>query len=133
MTFIFRNRTIFWDIPKWNRGQTKWDGGSILLRYFQFQFSVSAKISSIQMNPLSSLFWHISLLLTYVHTQFPKKPFLKNIPKKQKKIFFSCNSRILSCSCNNSMSEWNFCAPFVIKVVPINLLHGTHLIIGLLH
>ena len=29
MTFIFRNMTIFWDIPKWNRGQTKWDGGSI--------------------------------------------------------------------------------------------------------
>ena len=28
MTFIFRNRTIFWDILKWNRGQTKWDGGS---------------------------------------------------------------------------------------------------------
>ena len=30
MTFIFRNRTIFWDILKWNRGQTKWDGGSII-------------------------------------------------------------------------------------------------------
>ena len=29
MTFIFKNRTIFWDISKWNRGQTKWDGGSI--------------------------------------------------------------------------------------------------------
>ena len=28
MTFIFRNRTIFWDISKWNRGQKKWDGGS---------------------------------------------------------------------------------------------------------
>ena len=28
MTFIFRNRTIFWDIPKWNKGQTKWDGRS---------------------------------------------------------------------------------------------------------
>ena len=28
MTFIFRNRTIFWDILKWNRGQKKWDGGS---------------------------------------------------------------------------------------------------------
>ena len=28
MTFIFRNRTIFWDILKWNKGQTKWDGGS---------------------------------------------------------------------------------------------------------
>ena len=28
MAFIFKNRTIFWDIPKWNRGQIKWDGGS---------------------------------------------------------------------------------------------------------
>ena len=28
MTFIFRNKTIFWDISKWNRGQKKWDGGS---------------------------------------------------------------------------------------------------------
>ena len=28
MTFIFKNRTIFWDIPKWNRGQTKQDGQS---------------------------------------------------------------------------------------------------------
>ena len=26
ITFIFRNMTTFWDIPKWNRGQTKWDG-----------------------------------------------------------------------------------------------------------
>ena len=31
MTFIFRNRTIFWDIPKRNRGQTKWDGESICI------------------------------------------------------------------------------------------------------
>ena len=31
MTFIFRNRTIFWDISKWNRGQKKWDGGSNFL------------------------------------------------------------------------------------------------------
>ena len=28
MTFIFRNRTIFWDISKLNRGQKKLDGGS---------------------------------------------------------------------------------------------------------
>ena len=21
MTFIFKNKTIFWDIPKWNKGQ----------------------------------------------------------------------------------------------------------------
>ena len=28
MTFIFRNRTIFWDISKWNRGQKKWDRAS---------------------------------------------------------------------------------------------------------
>ena len=31
MTFTFRNRTIFGDISKWNRGQKKWDGGSIIL------------------------------------------------------------------------------------------------------
>ena len=30
ISFIFRNRTMFWDIPKWNRGQTKWDGESII-------------------------------------------------------------------------------------------------------
>ena len=29
MTFIFKNRTIFWDISKWNKGQKKWDEGSI--------------------------------------------------------------------------------------------------------
>ena len=29
MTFIFKNRTIFWNISKWNREQKKWDGGSI--------------------------------------------------------------------------------------------------------
>ena len=29
MNFIFRNRKIFWDISKWNKGQKKWDGGSI--------------------------------------------------------------------------------------------------------
>ena len=34
MTFIFRNRTIFWDISKWNRGQKKWDGGSIIFAIF---------------------------------------------------------------------------------------------------
>ena len=32
MTFTFRNRTIFWDISKWNRGQTKWDGRSKIFR-----------------------------------------------------------------------------------------------------
>ena len=36
MTFIFRNRTIFWDILKWNRGQTKWDGESIKI-HWEFQ------------------------------------------------------------------------------------------------
>ena len=33
MTFIFRNKTIFWDILKWNRGQIKWDGGNIYYKY----------------------------------------------------------------------------------------------------
>ena len=27
MTFIFKNKTIFGDILKWNREQKKWDGG----------------------------------------------------------------------------------------------------------
>ena len=35
MTFIFRNMTIFWDIPKWlpkwNKGQTNWNEGSNIL------------------------------------------------------------------------------------------------------
>ena len=33
MTFIFKNKTIFWDISKWNMGQTKWDGGSTIYGY----------------------------------------------------------------------------------------------------
>ena len=37
MTFIFRNRTIFWDISKWNRGQKKWDGGSMQNRLNEAQ------------------------------------------------------------------------------------------------
>ena len=31
MTFIFKNKTIFCDISKWNKGQKKWDGGSIII------------------------------------------------------------------------------------------------------
>ena len=44
MTFIFRNMTIFWNIPKWNKGQTKWDGGSTI---FQKKF-VSPYCTCIQ-------------------------------------------------------------------------------------
>ena len=29
MFFNFRNRTIFWDIPKWNKGQTNQNGWNI--------------------------------------------------------------------------------------------------------
>ena len=38
MTFIFRNKTIFWDISKWNRGQKKWDGGSNSYSYSLVMF-----------------------------------------------------------------------------------------------
>ena len=31
MTFTFRNRIIFWDIPKWNKGQINWDGEITLI------------------------------------------------------------------------------------------------------
>ena len=37
MTFIFRNRTIFWDVLKWNSGQKKWDGRSIYIYIYIYQ------------------------------------------------------------------------------------------------
>ena len=41
MTFIFKNMTIFWDIPKWNRGQTNWDRSIILWNIFHLsQFPI---------------------------------------------------------------------------------------------
>ena len=33
MTFIFRNRTIFWDISKWNRGQKSGTEGVYIYIY----------------------------------------------------------------------------------------------------
>ena len=30
--FIFKSKTIFQDILKWNREQTNWDGGNIFLK-----------------------------------------------------------------------------------------------------
>ena len=30
MTFIFRNKTIFWNISKWNRGQKKGTEGVLI-------------------------------------------------------------------------------------------------------
>ena len=35
MTFIVRNRIIFWDISKWNRGQKKGDEGSIYIYIYK--------------------------------------------------------------------------------------------------
>ena len=58
MTLIFRNWTIFWDISKWNRGQTKWDGGSI---YF------SATINAIEIR--------LKLLGLRVRNALPKRMF----------------------------------------------------------
>ena len=43
MTFIFRNRTIFWNISKWNKGQKKWDRESNFFFFFkEFQLITSA-------------------------------------------------------------------------------------------
>ena len=51
MTFIFRNRTIFWDIPKWNRGQTNWNGGSrYLLIYPYFGWGIIRKYKTKKNN-----------------------------------------------------------------------------------
>ena len=47
MTFIFRNRTIFWDIPKWNRGQTTWDRGSTKLRRLDWDKIFQSKFKEL--------------------------------------------------------------------------------------
>ena len=47
MTFIFKNRTIFWDISKWNRGQKKWDQENILfngINLNKFEFIIESII-----------------------------------------------------------------------------------------
>ena len=80
MTFIFRNRTIFWDILKWNRGQTKWDGGSnIFHNYWPIVFIhnkswINGKInvspylspSLLSYKPMTNLifFWEKWLILS---------------------------------------------------------------------
>ena len=45
MTIIFRNKTIFWDISKWNRGQKKWNGGSIREMIYVWHRSVCYGLS----------------------------------------------------------------------------------------
>ena len=40
MTFIFKNRTIFWNISKWNRGQKKWDGGSYISIHLKWKIKL---------------------------------------------------------------------------------------------
>ena len=65
MTFIFRNITIFWDIPKWNRGQTKWDRGSIKILHF-------------------SHFYKHKTTLLYTPPSFPSKTRNHNIKQQSK-------------------------------------------------
>ena len=56
MTFIFRNRTIFWDISKWNRGQKKWDGGSIIFfSLLLFRLLNVVDFSLLKMNNMLTL------------------------------------------------------------------------------
>ena len=44
MTFIFRNRTIFWNISKWNKRQKKWDGESIFFFFFWKEFQLITSV-----------------------------------------------------------------------------------------
>ena len=46
MTSIFRNIIIFWDISKWNRGQTNWDGGSTFFVARRRPFLLSANMEA---------------------------------------------------------------------------------------
>ena len=56
MNFIFGNRTIFWDIPKWNRWQTNWDGENIYL-YLSILNSEIAVIAAPDLVSVSFSFW----------------------------------------------------------------------------
>ena len=56
MIFIFRNRTIFWDISKWNRRQKKWDGGSRQIRQILIVF----------------LFFFHKIFFNWIFNQYPK-------------------------------------------------------------
>ena len=56
MTFIFKNRTIFWYISKWNREQKKWDRGSIL---YTINFAKYCKI----VNKLLLLIKYLEIML----------------------------------------------------------------------
>ena len=49
MTFIFRNRTIFWDISKWNRGQKNGTKG-----VFNLVLAVVPLIRVLFFDPLST-------------------------------------------------------------------------------
>ena len=40
MVFNFKIKEIFWDIPKWSRGQTNSNGGYILIPQLKFSWSV---------------------------------------------------------------------------------------------
>ena len=88
MTFIFRNKTIFWDISKWNRGQKKWDGGSIsfsifldIMIYwhlsFSFEFSSRQLHTTLWLGCSNEPFFrdnYIILLITYLKHFFPWNP-----------------------------------------------------------
>ena len=58
MTFTFINKTIFWDILKWNRGQIKWDGGNMIF-IFLSSFNYTQTILHTPKNNLlfSVAFW----------------------------------------------------------------------------
>ena len=62
MTFIFRNRTIFWDISKWNIGQTKWDGGSI---YNLYKSIIYKSINNIKLTGFG-LLTNLCLIIIYL-------------------------------------------------------------------
>ena len=47
MNFIFKNRTIFWDILKWNRGQTKWDEGSNKCKLLSFTQKIEEPLTRV--------------------------------------------------------------------------------------
>ena len=66
MVFNFRNKTIIWDISKWNRGQTNWDGEYVVIGFY-----LDSQLTSIFYIPLTT--YHLDFIMKVLRQFFVKQ------------------------------------------------------------
>ena len=66
MVFNFRNKTIIWDIPKWNRRQTNWDGEYVVIGFY-----LDSQLTSIFYIPLTT--YHLDFIMKVLRQFFVKQ------------------------------------------------------------